>query len=211
MVDSFNQSQIQPAIGYDFAGGIRTLMRQDPDIIMVGEIRDNETAEMALQAALTGHLVLSTLHTNDAPSAISRLLELGVPGHLLKATLVGVMAQRLVRTLCMACRKAVTPSAAVWQELIGPFAIHKPKIIYQPGGCRECRNTGYAGRQGIYEIMSIAGDLLAALSSDADMQYIRQLAVNQGMRPLRLAGATKVTEGITSIEEVMRVTPQHIT
>ena len=211
VVDSFNQSQIQPAIGYDFAGGIRTLMRQDPDIIMVGEIRDNETAEMALQAALTGHLVLSTLHTNDAPSAISRLLELGVPGHLLKATLVGVMAQRLVRTLCMACRKAVTPSAAVWQELIGPFAIHKPKIIYQPGGCRECRNTGYAGRQGIYEIMSIAGDLLAALSSDADMQYIRQLAVNQGMRPLRLAGATKVTEGITSIEEVMRVTPQHIT
>ena len=211
VVDSFNQSQIQPAIGYDFAGGIRTLMRQDPDIIMVGEIRDNETAEMALQAALTGHLVLSTLHTNDAPSAISRLLELGVPGHLLKATLVGVMAQRLVRTLCMACRKAVTPSAAVWQELIGPFAIHKPKIIYQPGGCRECRNTGYAGRQGIYEIMSIAGDLLAALSSDADMQYIRQLAVNQGMRPLRLAGATKVTEGITSIEEVMRVTPEHIT
>ena len=211
VVDSFNQSQIQPAIGYDFAGGIRTLMRQDPDIIMVGEIRDNETAEMALQAALTGHLVLSTLHTNDAPSAISRLLELGVPGHLLKATLVGVMAQRLVRTLCMACRKAVTPSAAVWQELIGPFAIHKPKIIYQPGGCRECRNTGYAGRQGIYEIMSIAGDLLAALSSDADMQYIRQLAVNQGMRPLRLAGATKVTEGITSIEEVMRVTRQHIT
>ena len=211
VVDSFNQSQIQPAIGYDFAGGIRTLMRQDPDIIMVGEIRDNETAEMALQAALTGHLVLSTLHTNDAPSAISRLLELGVPGHLLKATLVGVMAQRLVRTLCMACRKAVTPSAAVWQELIAPFVIPKSKIIYQPAGCRECRNTGYAGRQGIYEIMSIAGDLLAALSSDADMQYIRQLAVNQGMRPLRLAGATKVTEGITSIEEVMRVTPEHIT
>ena len=211
VVDSFNQSQIQPAIGYDFAGGIRTLMRQDPDIIMVGEIRDNETAQMALQAALTGHLVLSTLHTNDAPSAISRLLELGVPGHLLKATLVGVMAQRLVRTLCMACRKAVTPSAAVWQELIAPFVIPKPKIIYQPAGCRECRNTGYAGRQGIYEIMSIAGDLLAALSSDADMQYIRQLAVNQGMRPLRLAGATKVTEGITSIEEVMRVTPEHIT
>ena len=211
VVDSFNQSQIQPAIGYDFAAGIRTLMRQDPDIIMVGEIRDNETAEMALQAALTGHLVLSTLHTNDAPSAISRLLELGVPGHLLKATLVGVMAQRLVRTLCMACRKAVTPSAAVWQELIAPFVIPKSKIIYQPAGCRECRNTGYAGRQGIYEIMSIAGDLLAALSSDADMQYIRQLAVNQGMRPLRLAGATKVTEGITSIEEVMRVTPEHIT
>lgn len=211
VVDSFNQSQIQPTIGYDFASGIRTLMRQDPDIIMVGEIRDNETAQMALQAALTGHLVLSTLHTNDAPSAISRLLELGVPGHLLKATLVGVMAQRLVRTLCMACRKAVTPDTAVWQELIGPIAIPMPKIIYQPGGCSECRNSGYAGRQGIYEIMSIAGDLMAALTSDADMQHIRQLAVNQGMRPLRLAGATKVTEGITSIEEVMRVTPQHST
>ena len=211
VVDGFNQSQIQPAIRYDFAGGIRTLMRQDSDIIMIGEIRDNEIAQMALQAALTGHLVLSTLHTNDAPSAISRLLDLGIPAHLLTATLVGVMAQRLLRTLCVGCSKAVTPNAAVWQKLVAPFVIPRLQIIYQPGGCRECRNTGYAGREGIYEIMSIGGDLLAALRPDADMQHIRQLAVKQGMRSLRLAGANAVTQGITSIERVMRGTPQHIT
>ena len=166
---------------------------------------------MALQAALTGHLVLSTLHTNDAHPAFSRLLDLGIPAHLLKATLVGVMAQRLLRTLCAGCSKAVKPNAAVWQKLVAPFVIPRPEIIYPPGGCRECRNTGYAGRQGIYEVVSIGGDLLAALRPDADMQHIRQLAVKQGMRSLRLAGAHNVTQGITSIEEVMRVTPQHIT
>jgi general secretion pathway protein E len=208
VVDAFNQSQIQSAIDFDFAAGIRTLMRQDPDIIMVGEIRDHETAEMAVQAALTGHLVLSTLHTNDAPTAISRLLDLGLPTHLLKATLNGVMAQRLVRTLCTACRKETASDAETWAELTRPFATPMPKTIYQPGGCLECRNTGYAGRQGVYEIMPLTNALLSEISADTDIQQIRQAAVKQGMKPLRLAGAAKVAEGITSIEEVMRVTPE---
>ena len=121
------------------------------------------------------------------------------------------MPQHLLRTLCVGCSKAVTTNAAAWQKLVAPFVIPRPQIIYQPGGCRECRNTGYAGREGIYEIMSIGGDLLAALRPDADMQHMRQLAVKQGMRSLRLAGEHNVTQGITSIEEVMRVTPQHIT
>ena len=208
VVDAFNQSQIQPAIEFDFASGIRTLMRQDPDIIMVGEIRDSETAEMAVQAALTGHIVLSTLHTNDAPTAISRLLDLGLPTHLLKATLNGVMAQRLVRTLCIACRKEVAPDPEAWAELTRPFTVPMAKVIYQPGGCLECRNTGYAGRQGVYEIMPLSSALLSAISADTDIQQIRQAAVKQGMKPLRLAGAEKVAEGITSVEEVMRVTPE---
>jgi len=208
VVDAFNQSQIQPAIEFDFASGIRTLMRQDPDIIMVGEIRDSETAEMAVQAALTGHIVLSTLHTNDAPTAISRLLDLGLPTHLLKATLNGVMAQRLVRTLCIACRKEVAPDPEAWAELTRPFTVPMAKVIYQPGGCLECLNTGYAGRQGVYEIMPLSSALLSAISADTDIQQIRQAAVKQGMKPLRLAGAEKVAEGITSVEEVMRVTPE---
>ena len=208
VVDAFNQSQIQPAIEFDFAAGIRTLMRQDPDIIMVGEIRDSETAEMAVQAALTGHLVLSTLHTNDAPTAISRLLDLGLPVHLLKATLNGVMAQRLVRTLCKACRKEVAPDPQAWAELTYPFKMPITKTIYQPGGCLECRNTGYAGRQGVYEIMPLSSAPLSAIGADTDIQQIRQAAVAEGMKPLRLAGAEKVAEGVTSIEEVMRVTPE---
>ena len=208
VVDDFNQSQIQSVIEFDFAAGIRTLMRQDPDIIMVGEIRDRETAEMAVQAALTGHLVLSTLHTNDAPTAISRLLDLGLPAHLLKATLNGVMAQRLVRTLCTSCRVEITPDPAAWQELVQPMRISIPKVIYQPGGCLECRNTGYSGRQGVYEIMALSKPLLAEISGHSDIQSIREVAVKLGMKPLRLAGAEKVAAGITSIAEVMRVTPE---
>jgi len=208
VVDDFNQSQIQPAIEFDFAAGIRTLMRQDPDIIMVGEIRDQETAEMAVQAALTGHLVLSTLHTNDAPSAISRLLDLGLPAHLLKATLNGVMAQRLVRTLCTNCRLEVIPDAAAWQELVQPMTVSIPEVIYQPGGCLECRNTGYSGRQGVYEIMPLSKPLLAEISGHGDIQSIREVAGKLGVNTLRLAGAEKVAAGITSIAEVMRVTPE---
>jgi general secretion pathway protein E len=192
VVDDFNQSQIQPAIEFDFAAGIRTLMRQDPDIIMVGEIRDQETAEMAVQAALTGHLVLSTLHTNDAPTAISRLLDLGLPAHLLKATLNGVMAQRLVRTLCTSCRLEVIPDAAAWQELVQPMTVSIPEVIYQPGGCLECRNTGYSGRQGVYEIMPLSKPLLAEISGHSDIQSIREIAVKLGVNTLRLAGAEKV-------------------
>ena len=208
VVDAFNQSQIQPAIDFDFAAGIRTLMRQDPDIIMVGEIRDRETAEMAVQAALAGHLVISTLHTNDAPTAISRLLDLGMPVHLLKATLNGIMAQRLMRTLCMNCRVQVATDAHAWQELVQPFKLAAPKQVYQPGGCLECRNTGYAGRQGVYEIMPLTKQLMSNISATGDIQTLRETAVKMGMKPLRLAGAEKVIMGVTSIEEVMRVTPE---
>ena len=208
VVDAFNQSQIQPAIDFDFAAGIRTLMRQDPDIIMVGEIRDRETAEMAVQAALTGHLVLSTLHTNDAPSAISRLLDLGMPAHLLKATLNGVMAQRLLRTMCLSCRVEVAPDQQAWQELVQSHQLPMPSRIYQPGGYLDCRNTGYSGRQGVYEIMPLSKPLIKTISATGDIQSLRDRAVKIGMVPLRLAGAEKVIRGITSIEEVMRVTPE---
>jgi general secretion pathway protein E len=208
VVDAFNQSQIQPAIDFNFAAGIRTLMRQDPDIIMVGEIRDRETAEMAVQAALTGHLVLSTLHTNDAPTAISRLLDLGIPAHLLKATVNGIMAQRLLRTLCVSCRVEVAPEQQAWQELVQSHQLPMPSKIYQPGGCLECRNTGYSGRQGVYEIMPLSKPLIKTIGANSDIQSLRATAVKIGMVPLRLAGAEKVIKGITSIEEVMRVTPE---
>jgi general secretion pathway protein E len=207
VVDAFNQSQIQSAIEFDFAAGIRTLMRQDPDIIMVGEIRDRATAEMAVQAALTGHLVLSTLHTNDAPTAISRLLDLGMPAHLIKATLNGVMAQRLVRTLCPDCRSKVQCDPEAWRELAGDSS-PAPEKVFQPVGCLECRNTGYLGREGIYEIMPVSDDLLGYISAESDIQQVRDAAVSQGMKTLRMAGAEKVAAGITSIAEVLRVTPE---
>jgi general secretion pathway protein E len=211
VVEAFNQSQIQPAIEFDFAAGIRTLMRQDPDIIMVGEIRDRATAEMAVQAALTGHLVLSTLHTNDAPTAISRLLDLGMPAHLIKATLNGVMAQRLVRTLCPECRSEVSCDSEAWREMVGLAAADgqsAPSTVFQPAGCLECRNTGYLGRQGIYEIMPLTNTLLTYISSESDIQSIRRAAIAEGMKTLRMAGAEKVAAGVTSMEEVLRVTPE---
>ena len=183
-------------------------MRQDADIITAGEIRDRETAEMAVQAPFTGHLVLSTLHTNDVPTAISRLLDLGMPAHLLKATLNGVMAQRLVRTLCISCRKEVAPDKEASQELVQLFKMAMPGSIYQPGGCLDCRNTGYSGRQGVYEIMPISKPLINAISATSDIQSLQDHAVKLGMKPLRLAGGKKVAMGITSIEEVMRVTPE---
>ncbi len=206
VVDAFNQSQIQPAIEFDFAAGIRTLMRQDPDIIMVGEIRDRATAEMAVQAALTGHLVLSTLHTNDAPTAISRLLDLGMPAHLIKATLNGVMAQRLVRTLCPSCRSEVQPDPEAWHGL--GEGSEPPRAVFEPVGCLECRNTGYLGREGIYEIMPVTDDLIGYISAESDIQQLRDAAVSQGMKSLRMAGAQKVAAGTTSIAEVLRVTPE---
>ncbi len=205
---SFNQMQVQHGIDLSFADGIRALMRQDPDIIMVGEIRDLETAEMAIQAALTGHLVLSTLHTNDAPSAITRLLDLGVAPYLLSATVVGVMAQRLVRTLCESCKQAAgeIPDAQ-WQSLISPFRARKPAHAYRPVGCIDCRMTGYKGRAGLYELLVLSDDLKAGLGGQHDLRAIRELAIRGGLRPLRLAGAQKVARGLTTIEEVLRAAP----
>ena len=207
MEDSFNQMQVQHNIDLDFASGVRALMRQDPDIIMIGEIRDLETAEMAIQAALTGHLVLSTLHTNDAPSAITRMLELGVPPYLLKATVLGVMAQRLVRTLCPHCKQPDTVSQEGWSELTKPWKVALPKIIYQPQGCLECRDTGYLGRQGIYEIMVMSEPVKDHIHEQLNLDQIRRQSMSEGMRTLRLSGAQKVAAGDTTIAEVLRVAP----
>ncbi|MDI6746730.1 MAG: GspE/PulE family protein [Rhodocyclaceae bacterium] len=210
---SFNQVQVQPELGMDFAAGIRALMRQDPDIIMVGEIRDAETADMAIQAALTGHLVLSTLHTNDAPTAITRLLDLGVPPYLLQSTVLGVMAQRLVRTLCPHCKAAGADGgqraedAALWQGLVSPWKSKKPAQLYHPVGCLECRMTGYQGRLGLYEIMPLSVELKSLISAHTDLAQFRERAIKAGMQPLRISGARKVAAGLTTIEEVLKVAP----
>jgi general secretion pathway protein E len=204
---SFNQMQIQPGIDLSFADGVRALMRQDPDIIMVGEIRDLATAEMAIQAALTGHLVLSTLHTNDAPSAVMRLLELGVPYYLLEATLIGVMAQRLVRTLCVHCKAPGGELADdIWQSIGGNWNIPRPATVYRPVGCPECRQTGYRGRTGIYELVTVTESFNKLIGEVTDLQALRQQSVLDGARPLRIAGAMKIVEGVTTAEEVLKVT-----
>ncbi|MGO9690845.1 MAG: GspE/PulE family protein [Syntrophobacteraceae bacterium] len=172
---------------------------------MVGEIRDLETAEMAIQAALTGHLVFSTLHTNDAPSAIIRLMDIGLPHYLIRATLLGVVAQRLARTLCPHCRKAGTVDEELWQSLISPWDIKPTDFIYRPAGCLECRETGYLGRVGIYEMLTITPAIRSLIRPDSDLSKIREEAVKQGMEPLHIAGALKVCSGQTSIEEIFRV------
>ena len=204
---SFNQMQVQHNIDLDFASGVKTLLRQDPDIIMVGEIRDRETAEMAVQAALTGHLVLSTLHTNDAPSAIARLTEIGVPPYLISATLIGVVAQRLVRTLCPHCKQSKITDKREWEALIKPWTTSAPESIAMAEGCLECRQTGFIGRVGIYEMMSINDSLKQEISNGSDLIKFRKTAIKQGMKPLNLAGAQKVAKGVTTIEEVLKVAP----
>ena len=204
---AFNQMQVQSNIDVSFAEGIRALMRQDPDIIMVGEIRDLATAEMAIQAALTGHLVLSTLHTNDAPSAIMRLLQLGVPYYLLESTIIGIMAQRLVRTLCPSCKvqDAELP-AALWQAAVENWPIEKPEKVYRPVGCSECRQTGYKGRTGLYELVTVTQAFSKIIQPDTDINALRQQSIKDGMKPLRIAGAYKVVEGLTTMDEVLKVT-----
>lgn len=174
---------------------------------MVGEIRDLETAEMAIQAALTGHLVISTLHTNDAPSAITRLLELGVPPYLIKATLLGVMAQRLVRTLCPACKEKETPDTEAWELLTRPFRGRPPEFVHGPKGCLECRDTGYRGRIGIYELLTMSEQVRELITTTTDLEQLRRQAMKEGMRPLRVSGAQKVGQGVTTIAEVLRVSP----
>jgi len=204
---SFNQMQINHDIGLDFASGIRALLRQDPDIIMVGEIRDAETAEMAVQAALTGHLVISTLHTNDASLAITRLLEIGVPSYLVNATLIGIMAQRLVRVLCNDCKKPTEIDRADWKKLIGDADLETPEAVYEPIGCDSCRNTGYKGRTGLYEMLDVSDELNALIRDEADARQIRVQAVKDGMKLLRISGAIKVSQGKTTLKEVFRVAP----
>jgi len=204
---SFNQMQVQNNIGLDFANGVKTLLRQDPDIIMIGEIRDRETAEMAVQAALTGHLVLSTLHTSDAPSAIARLTEIGVPPYLISATLIGVVAQRLVRTLCPFCKQSGKVDSYGWNALIKPWTTSAPESMFHAEGCLECRQTGFRGRVGIYEMMPISDPLKQEIGKGFDLLRFRRSAIKQGMRPLNLAGAQKVAKGVTTIGEVLKVAP----
>jgi len=205
---AFNQMQVQPSIGVDFAHGVRTLMRQDPDIIMVGEIRDRDTADMAVQAALTGHLVMSSLHTNDAPTAVTRMLDLGMPAYLINSTLLGVMAQRLVRTLCPHCKKpGDPPDDDTWRAITAPWRAEKPAQVMVPVGCVECRMTGYRGRIGLFEIMLMTPALRRLITADADDTRIREQAYKDGMKPLRVSGAQKVAAGLTSAEEVVKVAP----
>ena len=246
---SFNQTQVQPQIDFDFPEGVRALMRQDPDIIMVGEIRDQQTAQMAVQAALTGHLVFSTLHTNDAPSAVTRLMELGIPNYLLSATLIGVLAQRLVRTLCKLCKQpeegasseALTEAVKPWKlsggyqpfkpvgciecrmtgfrgriglfelltvtEAVKPWKLSGGYQPFKPVGCIECRMTGFRGRIGLFELLTVTEALKQGITHEPSIDSLRRQAVQDGMRPLRLAGALHVAQGMTTLDEVMASTP----
>ncbi len=210
VVSDFNQMQVQRNIDLGFADGVRALLRQDPDIIMVGEIRDKETAEMAIQAALTGHLVISTLHTNDAVSAITRLIDIGIPHYMISATLLGVVAQRLVRSLCPHCKQPVKPDTEMWRNLSQPWRTNVPEKVMGPVGCLECRQTGYSGRAGVYEMLPITRNLKKLMATDEiDLGQLRKQAMKDGMRPLRLSGIQKVANGLTSLDEIFRVAPPY--
>ncbi len=205
---AFNQTQVQTQLDFGFTEGLRALMRQDPDIIMVGEIRDLQTAEMAVQAALTGHLVFSTLHTNDAPSAITRLMELGVPAYLINATVLGVLAQRLVRTLCAQCKardEASTRDAL--DEVVKPWKVNGGYRPYKAVGCVDCRMTGFMGRMGLYELLTVSDAFKDKVNQQPSIDALRRQAVADGMRPLRLAGGLRVAEGLTTMDEVLLTTP----
>lgn len=207
VVPILNQMQVNPKIDLHFSDGVRTLLRQDPDIIMIGEIRDLETATMAVQASLTGHLVLSTLHTNDAPSAINRLLDLGVPDYLLRSTLAGVIAQRLIRLLCPHCKTPTKVDAEKWVSMVHPWDISPPEKLYQAKGCDECRNTGYHGRSGVFEMMPIKGNIRTLIKSEIPSEKLTAAAFQQGMLPLRIGMAKLLKEGSTSLEEAIRIAP----
>ena len=207
--EDFNQEAVRPQIDITFASALRTVLRQDPDIIMVGEIRDLATAEMAIQAALTGHLVFSTLHTNDAASAVTRLIDLGVPPYLIGATVIGVLAQRLVRTLCPSCKQPdADASAELIDEAVKPWRLKGEFRPCKPVGCLECRHTGFRGRGGLYELLVLDDALQGAIHPHYDGAALRKRAAQQGLQPLRLAGAMKVAQGQTTLDEVLRATPR---
>jgi general secretion pathway protein E len=212
MVDpALNQMQVQHGIDLGFADGLRALMRQDPDIIMVGEIRDKETADMAVQAALTGHLVFSTLHTNDAAASIARLLELGVPNYLVNATLIGILAQRLVRTLCPHCKAVADPvDPELWKALVAPWRASVPDKVHKPVGCLECRNTGYMGRTGLIEMLVMTDAMRALIARGADLTELRAQAARDGLRSLRVSGAEKIAKGVTTMDEVLKAAPPFV-
>jgi general secretion pathway protein E len=203
-----NQIQVKPAINLTFANALRSIVRQDPDVILIGEIRDSETAEIAIHSALTGHLVLSTLHTNDAPSAITRLINMGMEDYLLSSTVIGILAQRLVRTACPYCREPSSPDPAVIQEMrmdgVDPAEIR----VFNVRGCSQCGNTGYWGRVGIFELLQVTEDIQKLILEKKDANLIKERARKAGMRTLRQDGWLKVREGITTVSEVLRVTQE---
>ena len=201
-----NQIPVKPKIGLTFANGLRHIVRQDPDVILVGEIRDLETAEIAIQASLTGHLVFSTLHTNDAPGAITRLQDMGVEPYLVSSVLEAVLAQRLVRRICAACRAPETPSASDVEAL--GIHLQPGTILYRGKGCDECRGTGYRGRLGIYELFVITDDARSLILRRASSRDLRRHAVEMGMVTLREDGWRKACEGVTTVEEILRVTQE---
>ncbi len=209
MIDpAFNQMQVQHGIELGFADGLRSLMRQDPDVIMVGEVRDKETADMAVQAALTGHLVFSTLHTNDSAASIARLVELGVPRYLVNATVIGILAQRLVRTLCPHCKvRDREIDEGLWRELMSPWVAPAPAMVGRPVGCLECRRTGFLGRTGLIELLVVSDAIRALVSEGAEIGALRKQAAREGLRSLRVSGAEKIAHGMTTVEEVLRAAP----
>jgi general secretion pathway protein E len=201
------QIEVNPKVGLTFANGLRSILRQDPNVILVGEIRDVETAEIAIQASLTGHLVFSTLHTNDAPSAITRLVDMGVEPFLVGSSLVAVLAQRLVRVLCVECREAYVATDEELRE-IGVKPPQREVQLYRAQGCAACNHTGYRGRMGIFELMLIDDDIRALVSQNVDSKTIKHKATQKGMHTLRSDGAVKVLRGQTSVAEVLRATEE---
>jgi general secretion pathway protein E len=208
-LEGINQIQVKPQIGLSFANALRSIVRQDPDVIMIGEVRDLETAQIAVQSALTGHMVLSTLHTNDAPSTVNRLLDMGVEDYLLTSTVNGVLAQRLVRTLCTACREPYTPLPEVVGELdLNRFAGGDGVQLYRPVGCAKCAGTGYVGRTTIMEVMPLSDGIRSQIMRHAVSGDLRKLAVKEGMQTIYENGLRKAVSGITTIDEVLRVTTE---
>ncbi len=202
-IDGINQIQVNPKAELTFATALRSILRQDPDIIMVGEIRDQETAEIAVQASITGHLVVSTLHTNSAAGTVGRLVDMGIPPYLLSDALTGIIAQRLVRRLCPACRAPKVPDSYE-REILG-ITEDDPVEIYEPVGCPQCDNTGFHGRIGVYEILKISPAIKRAVSSHASTEEIKDIALKEGMHTLRMSATRYVLDGITSLHEMTKV------
>ncbi|MDP2896227.1 MAG: ATPase, T2SS/T4P/T4SS family, partial [bacterium] len=204
------QIQVKPKIDLSFSNGLRSILRHDPDVIMVGEIRDYETAEIATHASLTGHLVFSTLHTNDAPGAVTRLVDMGVEPYLVSSSVIAILAQRLVRVVCPECKEPYTPDKSVLAEIdLAPEKLGG-NTIYRSRGCDSCIGTGFKGRLGIFELLIIDGAIRKLILERADSNTLKELAIKRGMRTLRMDGALTVAQGETTIEEVMRVTQQDI-
>jgi general secretion pathway protein E len=209
-LSGINQIQVKAAIGLTFANSLRSIVRQDPDVILIGEIRDAETAEIAIHSALTGHLVLTTLHTNDAPSAITRLIDMGTEDYLLSSTVIGILAQRLVRVACPFCREPYSPSPAVLKEMKLNSSDLAGLKVSEVKGCEKCSNTGYWGRTGIYEFLKVTDDIQKLILGKKDSNIIKEAARKNGLRTLREDGWLKVKQGITTISEVLRVTQEEV-